>query len=197
MKLIFIFSFLLISILSKEILFINEEILVIISFLLFVTIFFNYVGEIVGQSLDEQSEEYKKKLKEVYIAQLSSLEKTKLLLDNNSRIKTKVVPVYAYLINSILNTEKKVANLSSEIFKASLENKLFKLYSLKEEAKKHLLEAKKHSFNKKYVRTPVSPAEEMYFFLPKIRDNKLGEFHGKLYSNILSRTSNSALITCR
>lgn len=58
--------FLIITILSKEALFVNEEILVILSFLLFLTGFFNFVGESLGKSLDEQSDEILSKLNEVY-----------------------------------------------------------------------------------------------------------------------------------
>lgn len=148
----------------------------------------------MGRSLDEQAEEYKHKINEVYSIQVNSLEKSKLIVSNLSRANSKIIPVYSYLLFILSSVEDKIEKLSSELLKTKFEQKLFSLIAAEQESREAGMEAKITAFLVNYAKTPCTEQELKSLQIPQFTDKKLGAVKGKLYSNIISRISKEALL---
>jgi len=127
---IWIISLIFLLIVSKEFVFINEEILVICSFLLFLTAFFNFVGEGLGKSLDQQADELVSKINQLNKLQLKTLENSKIIVDKITTIDKKIIPSFSYVIERIELVKTQFDANVSEYIKNKYTAKLNNLLAL-------------------------------------------------------------------
>lgn len=151
--------FLLITIISKEIIFVNEEVLVILSFLLFLTGAFLFAGESLSSTLDATSSDWKNKLEELSKAQINALEKAKKIREEALKVNEKVTPLYASILALLGKVDSLSEALLEEAEKQKLELKLKQLLLEEVEIESALVSRKAEVFFTKYIKADAVEGE--------------------------------------
>lgn len=151
--------FLIITIISKEIIFVNEEVLVILSFLLFLTGAFLFAGESLSSTLDATSSEWKTKLEELSKAQINALEKAKKIREEALKVNEKVTPLYASILSLLGKVDSLSEALLEEAEKQKIELKLKQLLLEEIEIEASLVSRKAEVFFTKYIKADAVEGE--------------------------------------
>lgn len=169
-----ILSIVFLLILSKEFVFVNEEILVICSFLLFLTAFFNFVGEGLGKSLDQQSEELITRINQLNSLQLKSLDNTKLIVNKITTIDKKIIPSFSYVVDRLELIKAKYDHNVSEYIKNKYTAKLNTLLVLEVDT---ALDTNLQKAEELFTRYLLSPSTSQLFETPpmSIKDGAISK----------------------
>jgi len=140
----FLFLGIVLALISKEILFINEELLVIFSFLLFLVLSFRFVGKIIAKMLDDRAEDLLLKLDKLFKLQvdaLLSLKRSYMMLDE---VSARILPLIGMSLASLTNIEddlnKAVSDALEVICSRILVDVLFSEIDLFKEIYEHIIE---------------------------------------------------------
>jgi len=116
--------FFLAFIFNYEYFFLNAEGIFIISFLLFSTIFYLFVGDTIGDMLDTSSSELTSKLKEISTLQKSALAEKKKTLNHIVDLQNKFIPLLIYVIFIVEQRELLLNQSQIAAYRNILERKL-------------------------------------------------------------------------
>lgn len=141
-----------IAIASKEFIFINEEVLVILSFLLFLTGAFTFGSETLASSLDSTSEELKSKLENLSKAQIHALESSKKTRQEALRVSEKLIPTYASIIGFLGYIDEISEAAVQEIEKQKMDLKVKQILQQEIEVESDIMFNKAEVFFVKYLR---------------------------------------------
>jgi len=186
---IWIIALISVLILSKELVFVNEEILVICSFLLFLTAFFNFAGESLGKSLDQQSDELVARINQLNSLQLKSLENSKIIVEKITTIDKKIIPSFSYVIDRVELIKNKFDNNVAEYIKNKYTAKLNTLLSFEIDTS---LEVNLQRAEELFTRYLLSPSTSQLFETPpmSIKDNGVSKLQKTL--GFVQNTSSDA-----
>lgn len=186
---IWVIALISVLILSKELVFVNEEILVICSFLLFLTAFFNFAGESLGKSLDQQSDELVARINQLNSLQLKSLENAKTIVEKITTIDKKIIPSFSYVIDRVELIKNKFDNNVVEYIKNKYTVKLNTLLSFEIDTS---LEVNLQRAEELFTRYLLSPSTSQLFETPpmSIKDNGVSKLQKTL--GFVQNTSSDA-----
>lgn len=142
----------LIAVASKELIFVNEEVLVILSFLLFLTGAFTFGSESLASSLDATSEELKNKLESLSKAQIQALENSKKTRQESLRVREKLVPTYASIIGFLGHIDEIIEAAILEMEKQKMDLKIKQIIQQELEVEADIMFNKAEFFFAKYLR---------------------------------------------
>jgi len=114
-------------IVSKEAILLNEEFLLIISFLIFVTATFNIFSSLISEELNSRSINILSIFREFYFYNITALKNVNLIYKRLSKISPKIVDIYANLMKGT-----KVTVIIKQLQRNRIRNKIINqmLYKL-------------------------------------------------------------------
>lgn len=180
----FLLAVIIVAIASKELIFVNEEVLVILSFLLFLTGAFSFGSATLAESLDSTAEELKLKLEELSKAQVNALKQSKKTREEALKVTEKLVPTYASILGLLGTIDEVSEEFLIEVEKQKMDLKIKSLLQQEIEVESDIVFNKAEVFFAKYLRADSVEGEF-------VQETKFSDSKQSIYLNNIARFSSN------